>query len=313
MSACPAHPMQRGCVCGEHTPALRRVPEARTLSPMRFGTLTWLVLLLVACDPAPGPVVSVHLLPEDFTTAFPIPPRDDGWSADFLTLRVVASHPDAGMERPRGGMLRLVELTTEREVAGEMRVGYVDVRGEPRSPPGYEGGSAISFVPSNELTEGWYVLVADLRGIGRELYPIGGVLEGELLYARVHVGPRPTWHATFLQQERGETSLFVIVPEAIADLSVPAPSVTFTADEAPMSCRPSDFPHPRFSFSCPLRPRGTRWGVHLASDSIRTPEGAPEGSVEIVQTEIAESGGGHDAALTSPRFGIDVANRVLGL
>src|SRR5690606_32229986 len=101
-----------------------------------------------------------------------------------------------------GRGLYLVELSTGARVRGTVREGVVRLDGE--VVPGWPDGEVLgvmSFVPTEPLDDGWYVLVADLREwmamgppVPTRLDDENNPVEDDMMFVRIRIGSEPTWY-----------------------------------------------------------------------------------------------------------------------
>lgn len=254
------------------------------------------------------------LMPIDFRSAFTTGVGREPWrgSEGVLALRIAGGHPDAGppLDLRGPGSLRLVRLDTGADVPGAMRAGLYTALGVPAEPAPV-GDAAISFVPQEALSEGWYVLVADVSAWAPPPpeVMIDGHYESDRLYARLHVGSRPTWYETWIFCEwdtRSACSVVALVSEAMEPSALAGTTASLDVNGAPGACtRVMDTAHYGIEFSCPFGEPGTSYALHLTSDVIATPDGALDWTHTV---RSVETRGGPQHEVLDPRFGVEIAN-----
>lgn len=286
-----------------------------------MGSRTTLVaaLLLSACI-APVDAVdtaepgSPYLMPIDFRTAFTTGEGHEAWrsgSESILAMRIGAARPLDPGDLP-SDLLRVVRLDTGEPIRGALRLGYHDVFGSAAPSSPYDDPS-VSFIPDNPLEPGWYVLDADVRRWSGPSPPetVDGYMEDGHLYARFHVGSRPTWYETWIHcggDPRGGPAgcrVVALLSERVEPALLAGTSVTVTIDGVPGRCtRVLDTFHIGIEHACPLDPPGTVYEVHLTSDLVALPDGAHDFTHTVVG-KVTSGGPQHE--VIDPRFGVDRA------
>lgn len=117
--------------------------------------------------------------------------------------------PDAYSEHVRelvqllreGLSLQRVNDDEVSPVEVEVREGWYDPQGRGPDPEfGFRPG--FSLVPKSPLSEGWYVLQADLSRalqLGIHRPHLIGPRDGDVLHARIYIGSRPMWYRLYIQ------------------------------------------------------------------------------------------------------------------
>lgn len=215
-------------------------------------------------------------------------------------------HPDEYLP----GALSLVSIATGRRVEGSVLPGVHRHNGEAFVSPDGAIADAFSFVPAEPLEDGWYVLALDLtdwRLISPDGVTFGGygtyVEEGKM-YARVHVGARPTWYMSYVGcGSYSGCTIGVVWSEPVPD--VEPSTFAIEADGRPfVGCGLSTRAETNIWWRCPYSPEGTELTIRLVEADVIHPisDGA-------VAHSIINPG---DQSVTSypvePRFGIDITN-----
>lgn len=278
-------------------------------------------------DPPPREpaAISVRLGPQDFRSDFGSGGDDSSGPDEWRGALAVAWIGSLGhdLELPRrateiiGRGVYLVELASGEQVPGEVREGVVRLDGE--VVPGWPDGGisalgVVSFVPSEPLDDGWYVLVADLRewmamepSVPTHLDDTYGLVEDDVIFARIRVGSAPVWYLSGIDcgtRPRGERTTWC---DAWAVFSEPVDSLGATRFELRVDGElASDCVERQSStgvgWECPYYPEDTEFEIRLVeSDVVRPLDG--------VTSQTIVGGGPYypPHPLVSPRFGIDVA------
>ncbi len=235
-----------------------------TLLPSRAlrGPLLAVAITALGCTPtrnnaAPHGDVSVVVRVGDFRTAYESSGTDYRWRWPFSTPSFIV-HVQPGGDFAAGTTLdaivaaaaegiRLIRLDTGQRVEGEVRLGWYDWRGMEPEPPlslsSTVGDTAFSFVPTRELTEGWYVLSVDLAGwrplldtLQIEVEGVRGFANGDRVFVRLHVGSLPTWWATdvWCDPRAGSCTVAILPSERIPDWD--DTSLEVSIDGVPATC-----------------------------------------------------------------------------
>lgn len=211
--------------------------------------------------------------------------------------------------------LHLVDLSTGTRVSGEARAGLVRADGELVAgwPDSVNALGMLSFVPSEPLNDGWYVLVADLRewmsvAPFTRMDESATVIEDGMMFVRVRIGSEPTWYQSVVRCDtrplgRDDRGAWCDVGVAFSEPPGSFGTTRFelrVGDEIASDCverRDSV----ALGWECPHYAEGTEFEIRLVeSDAIRPMDGG------WVQT-VAGGGTGTRTEFVAPRFGIDLA------
>lgn len=228
---------------------------------------------------------------------FPVGADGRGWAGDPI-------------ERlgPLSGVARVDDGS---QITGNLRWGWFDMEGNPPEFGALSGwGLAVCFVPAAPLEEGWHVFRVDFSPwteFGTRLMPYG--TDG-VVYARFHVGSRPTWYETEVDcWEDGRRSglpdsaclITGFVSEEVVSWGSTTIEVSF--DGVPTECSPWLEPGSAgFAALCPFRADGNQVEVAVVSDVIADVHGSGERR-HLVAMPV---GGVRHRELLDPNFGLDV-------
>ncbi len=294
---------------------------------VNLGIVLLLSAITVGCDvhphtpPNPELTMGLRFSCADFSSDFGsraspsgLPDRRGVLGVNWVGVLDAAAHRDA--ETYFLAHMHLVSLATGAEVAGHGSRGMVRIDGENAEEftATVGGSAAYSFVPDGPLADGWYVFVVDTREwvathpyvtIGIE--PTGsGVVEDAIMYARIQVGERPTWFATYAScGSTGDHPGCILGPILTDPASGASPVFVVLADGAvDPACRETR-DESGWSWLCPNYPDGTLVELRLVA----------EGGVRPIREGLAE----HQLSmptltqltLVDPRFGVDTAREAL--
>ena len=287
--------------------------------------LTVGAMVLLGCStthplPREPSEIWVTMAPQDFRSSFGNGQSDTHGPAEWHGALAVSWTGSFGGDRELerraidviGSGVYLADLSSSTRVPGEVREGVVRLDGE--VVPGWPNGDVmgvVSFVPSEPLEDGWYVLVADLRewiAMGTQVATgedaAASPVEDHVMFVRVRMGAGPVWYQSGVNcgtRPRGARDTWCDVWAATSE---PVESLGTTRFELRVGGElASDCVQPSgpAAWECPYYPDGTDFEIRLVESDV---VGALDG---ITAQTFVGGGAAYPKPLVAPRFGIDAA------
>jgi hypothetical protein len=178
---------------------------------------------------------------------------------------------------------------------------------------GFSPRSGHSLTPREPLAPGWYVFRADLRPVRAFGLPFdfdAAAHEGDVAYARIHIGPEPIWVATSVDCSspivlRSEEGCDILPMAGYAPSASPA-TFTIRYDGTPIDCVPRTSPAvPTTMYLCPTPPRGARVSVQ-EDGTLGSPSGELRHEMQFDANEVFDAGHAPVVFQAEPEFAMDL-------
>ncbi len=280
------------------------------------------VMAMACSGPDPGapprtpearlPFGDLTLSPESRPVVFPGVAGDSPAVGPMLGI-VFSSYtaPDTSASSIEGEVRGLVHEGMSLLDADTGAVVQTDVHDDGVTFAGFGPVGGQSLTPTEPLAPGWYVFRADLtpiRAFGLPFIVPNAAHEGDVLYARFHIGPEPIWVATSIDCAspplRGEDACD-FVPMAGMASGAPA-EFAVLYDGVPAECDTRTSPGIATTASlCPMPARGTRILIRSLG-SLTSPSGATGSEVAIEIDTVLDAYDAPFTLLTEPDFAMDL-------